>query len=421
MFMAFYPRYVEEISDVAFAMAIARTAHNAKEVITSDGKFQSVRQAAARYGLKEATLHQRLRNGWTPDQAVGNKKRPKQTPKGNSKPIVCHGTSYHSRFALADAFGVNRIRTAKRLRSGWTPKQAVGLEKPPPRFRDSGGAVRDHAWTSKQVTLDGKAVPKTKVGFYRLYLLRDEKTGQEYIGITTNNLKARLRGHWGMVGRGRHSKLYNRMRKAKAEGRRADYTITQIRNDAKDFIELQTHEYEEIQRRDTVNNGLNTAAGGSLGTSSSIEVDGELFPSQQAAADYYGVEAYNFNQRINKLGWTPEEAAGLSPDKQYGQEIVVRGNKFDSIRSACNHYQIKYGTVWQRLKLGWSIEAAFGFETAPLKKVHNAKVLNSSIGMFTSIAEASSETGIGHSTISQRLRLGWSVDEALEVVPRSKG
>jgi len=146
------------------------------------------------------------------------------------------------------------------------------------------------------------------VGFYRLYLLRDEKTGQEYVGITTNNLNARLRGHWIMVGRGRHSKLYNRMRKAKAEGRRADYTITEIRNDAKDFVELQKQEYEEIQRRDVVNNGLNTAAGGSFGTPSSIDVAGELFPSQQAAADYYGVEAYNFNQRISKLGWTPEEA-----------------------------------------------------------------------------------------------------------------
>ena len=193
-----------------------RIAHNAKEVITSDGKFQSVRQAAARYGLKEATVHKRLRDGWPPDEAVGIIKHVRTPKKG--KPVRCQGVCYSTMKEFADVFGANRVRTRKRLRSGWTPEQAVGLEPPPPRFRSQGGAVRDHAWTSKQVTIDGKVVPKTKVGFYRLYLLRDEKTGQEYVGITTNNLKARLRGHWTMVGRGRHSKLYNRMRKAKEEG-----------------------------------------------------------------------------------------------------------------------------------------------------------------------------------------------------------
>jgi len=122
-------------------------AHNAKEVVTSEGKYESVRDAAIKYGIKEATVHKRLRDGWPPDEAVGIIKHVRTPKKG--KPVRCQGVSYSTMQQFADVFGANRIRTRKRLRSGWTPEQAVGLEPPPPRFRNQSGAARDHAWTSK--------------------------------------------------------------------------------------------------------------------------------------------------------------------------------------------------------------------------------------------------------------------------------
>ncbi len=88
------------------------------------------------------------------------------------------------------------------------------------------------------------------------------------------------------------SKLYDAMRKALREGRKDDFIIEQIRNDAKDYRELQEQEISEIARRNTVDIGYNTALGGSIGTGKTIVVDGDKFPSQAAAAAFYGVDAW---------------------------------------------------------------------------------------------------------------------------------
>ena len=79
-----------------------------------------------------------------------------------------------------------------------------------------------------------------------------------------------------MVRVGRHSKLYNAMRKAGRASKKETFIIELIQNDAKDFAQLQEQEIAEIDRRGTINNGYNTAAGGSIGTSKQILIDGEV-------------------------------------------------------------------------------------------------------------------------------------------------
>jgi hypothetical protein len=183
----------------AFELAPApiRKAHNAAKIVTENGVFNSIRDAASAYGLEEGTISQRLRLGWSDRQAVGEEAPPRKRT-GRGKQIVCEQIQYPTVNDLADAYAVNRIRTRKRLASGWTPEEAVGVKDQPPRFRNQDGSVRDHAWTSRTVTTSGEVVPVSAEGKYILYLLKDKKIGKEYVGITTGDIKSRLRGHWNL-------------------------------------------------------------------------------------------------------------------------------------------------------------------------------------------------------------------------------
>lgn len=398
-----------------------RNAHNSIRLDTKKGSFNSIREAANAYGLAERTLAKRLRDGWSAEEAVGDVKRQTRRPNRGNK-VICNGRSYDSVWALADAFKMNRVRTRKRLVSGWTPEQAVELVAAPPRFRNQDGSARDHAWTGKILTSTGETVPVSAIGSYSLYLIKDKKNKNDYVGITTGDIKRRLRGHWNMVHRGRHSKLYNAMRKAEAEGRKDDFEISLLRDDARSFEELQVQEQEEISKRDAINNGLNTAQGGSLGTPNPIFVDGEQFISQQAAAEYFGVDPHNFNQRMSKLGWTPEQAAGLDDSKVYGIEVNVGGVTYNSINSACAELGKSYKKVIARISdYNWSVEQAFDLAPPPApKKPGNSMQLSTSIGEFLSIADAAQATGIKMATIANRLRNGWAPDQAVGAAPKPK-
>ena len=52
----------------------------------------------------------------------------------------------------------------------WTPEQAVGLESPPPRFRNESGKNREHAWTKVKFEKN-KTVLDAPQGSFSLYLI----------------------------------------------------------------------------------------------------------------------------------------------------------------------------------------------------------------------------------------------------------
>ena len=335
-----------------------------KKVSILDQNFDSIKKAAEHFGVPIATVRGRLSIGWTLREALELVERTtEQKPSPHYREINCSELPFPSIGKLAEHYGLPYKRVYKRIRLNWSPEQAVELEPQPTRYRNEDGSERIHSWVKPAKLAGGQMVADSSSGKYYLYLIDNTINQKIYVGITTNSLATRFLAHKAAAakGQGTDRSLYNAMRKYGVE----NFSIHLLRDDAVSIEELLDQEIAAIEEFDSKNNGYNTAYGGSLGTSKPITVDGIRFSSMGQAADFYSIEAYNFNQRISKLGWSPEEAAELVERKTYGRrnltfDVNHEGEAyfFDSVASAAKHFKLLSSTVHNRLKNGWSLEEA---------------------------------------------------------------
>lgn len=95
-----------------------------------------------------------------------------------------------------------------------------------------------------------------------------------------------------------------------------------------------------------------------------IIVNGQKFDSIGSAARTFGVSRNTLDYRLSK-GWTPEQAVGIEPRPRFaastaGRTVIVEGHEFDSIRQAAKFYGRSYTYIFSRLKEGCSLEKALG-------------------------------------------------------------
>ena len=253
----------------------------------------------------------------------------------------------------------------RRIARGWTERQAVNLDPPPFRARSRDGTPRPTIFREFK-EIQGRIFPDAPLGEFKLYLVTNTQNGKKYIGITVGPLEVRLRAHFNdALIRPGTSKFHRAIRKYGKE----NFVISLIRNDAADFFELGKQEIAEIEKQNTIADGYNTSIGADTGSVKETTVDGVHFASREAAADFFGVDSRNFNQRIAKLGWTPEEAAGLKKRDKYQHKIIKIGDKvFPSLKVAAEKHGIDYKTAWVRNNSGWPIKAVLGLAPPPNEK-----------------------------------------------------
>lgn len=93
--------------------------------IVLDGRGYSIAEAAKHFGVRSKDISTRIRTGWSPRQVVGLDAPPSSTslPIG----ITVEGVSYRSINAAAKAFRTDGSTVGMRLRRGCTPEQSVGI------------------------------------------------------------------------------------------------------------------------------------------------------------------------------------------------------------------------------------------------------------------------------------------------------
>lgn len=431
-----------------------------KNIVIQGKCYTSLLEAADEFGVHKSTLARRLRDGWTPEEAVGLAEKPKRIGSGKkviykgqiynsikhlaethgihpatfkrkllqgstaqqvieakdakrnspaAKTISYKGITYPSITSLTNTHDVNASQFVRRLQRGWNMEQALGIEPAPPRFRNFEGHARNTKWKNERTTATG-VEPVPDAGGYKLYLIRNTKSAKQYVGITIGTLDKRLKQHFSSAKRGRKGALQNAINHNGEDC----FSIELISNSASSFDELQDLEILEIAKRDCIKNGYNSAYGGSLGTSKQITVDGRIFPSFAQAAEHYGIDVAVFALRISRLKWTPEEAVGLVERDWSGKSksVKVDGIEFASIRQAGIHFKKKIGLVYARVEMGWTPKQALDLESPPQTVKYLGKEIHAFGKTYKSIAAAAKDLGISAEPFRLRMQKGLTAEEA---------
>ena len=93
--------------------------------------YSTIKEAADAYDVNEYSVRRRLSKGWTPEQAVGIEYRPLISKL--NKPVKVAGVSYSSQSEACKKLGISVACVIARLKRGWTPEQAFGIEKRLPK------------------------------------------------------------------------------------------------------------------------------------------------------------------------------------------------------------------------------------------------------------------------------------------------
>ena len=100
-----------------------------------------------------------------------------------------------------------------------------------------------------------------------------------------------------------------------------------------------------------------------------------------------------------------------------GSEITVGGKTFESKKEAAEYYNLNEEMVYGRLRRGIPIDEAF--ELVPRKRKYGVQ-REITVGgkTFESVAEAARYHNLKDSKVRSRIDIGWSIEEAFELVPR---
>jgi hypothetical protein len=414
-----------------------------KKVMINGKHYPSMGDAAAAFGLKLNTVSSRLRDGWTIEEAFGAKERPPS--KFNGEQIVVRGQVFKSRAEACKAFNLSPKIVHFRLKKGWTIDQAFGFEevayKGKPKQISIGGRqfrslaeacrffgvdkyvlnarVNRYGWTVEQA-LGVDPRPGYEAGVAGVvYLIEHAADERKYVGVTMGTAEERWDQHVqkAMEGKLLHrSGLHYAIKLYGAES----FSVSVIAK-AKNHGELQSLEIEYVEKFSTLApKGFNLNAGGS-GTRTKgqpIIVRGHRYRSYQEACRAFQIPWEVARGRID-AGWTPEQVFGLEEreGKFQPQPIEIEGKRFVSLNQAAIAYGIDSKLFAARLKKGWPVSQAIGIEP-PDPFIGQPKAVEIEGKRFGSLTQAATAYGIDPKVFSQRLRSGWSVNQALGIEAR---
>ena len=349
-------------------------------------RFQSIAEAARHYGINPGTLQLRLKSGMKPEDAVN--------PDNllNEK-IEFRGVQYETKKSLSEHYRIPYKTFYNRYEQlGWTVEQALELEPAP---------ERPCAYNASRIEYrDMEFVSLTDV--------------DSYLGRATGYTSMCLSKDWSLeeiFGDKERPKqqVWNR-KEIEYEG-----VIYPSQIAIADAFGIERKVFEHRLKsgwelKDALRNENNSKR--------SVQCEGVQYASIRDLARAYDMDAELVWGRINRK-WTPEQAVGIQPEPNLrlltptnAVKVKVEGVEYSSVEAVCAYYGVDKSTYYGRLNRGATVEQALGLEEMPVQ-THTAFELN---GVFyTSHKDAERRLGLPESTISSRLKLGKTIEEACAV------
>ena len=98
------------------------------------------------------------------------------------------------------------------------------------------------------------------------------------------------------------------------------------------------------------------------------------------------------------------------------------GNTFKSLAAMCRFWKKDPRIVWHRLEAGWSIKNALTKPFTPANQRNRKAGCRDHLGRaFISQKEMAKAWGVSISTFRGRVKLGWSIEDALTRPPKLTG
>ena len=159
----------------------------------------------------------------------------------------------------------------------------------------------------------------------------------------------------------------------------------------------------------------------------------KTFPSFSEACRQLGKSLSKCRQRVNRLGWTIEQALEIEPPPSV-EKYTVKGKCFPSFSAVCREFGVVERTARTRFfNSGWTIEQSLGIDPPPPKKPNrpicqhcgDRHVFHKTVvkvkgrdKIFCSRTAACRAFGMKVKNVEARLKYGWTLEQALGIEER---
>lgn len=132
------------------------------------------------------------------------------------------------------------------------------------------------------------------------------------------------------------------------------------------------------------------------------------------ACNASGITEAAYYSRVHR-GLSPDEAISCTRSKyNRGKPIVdPDGRAFSSIKDMCDFWKADYHRVYQRMRLGWSVERALSCEKNMLKIKYTKAATDHTGRQFKSVTAMCKYWGINKSVYYSRRSSGWDLERIL--------
>lgn len=233
---------------------------------------------------------------------------------------------------------------------------------------------------------------------YTVYRLYNNKTGNSYVGMTVQKLKARLREHKSKLARAIHPS--SGMQKDFDNYGWEPFCIEPLESNLPKK-QAKAREGYYILHFDCANGGYNTHSKGGEGVAKKCKWNGIEYPSVLAAAKALGINDGTMQDRLDR-GHTCDD------DIQYSSDPVAcewDGVTYPSIHAAAAALRISVNAMHVRVKKGYKCDA-------DMNRGRRSVYWN---GIeYASVKDAAKANGIASCTMSYRLKQSYTCDADLK-------
>jgi len=326
------PKYKHKFT-IAQALGLAKFKGKGftKPLTVKGKKFSTMSTAAKHYGYSPTTVNAKLLKGWSPEQALGLKKRRGFHPESAGIVYIIQNKINKKIYIGASLGGlVNRWK--------WHTEKSVLKKK-------KKGSIAEAIYKFGKNNFTKRILKRLKnisdlSKFERRYIKKFNSMSPIGYNLSTGGI--------GYGNLGRKVKIQGKKFKTiKDAARYFDINpgtfITRLRSGWTLEQAAGLKKYNKIP----VNNRQ-------------VKIDGRKFNSIRDAAKYYGLKDNTVRNRIAK-GWSVKKA--LKTKKvQLAKKIKIKGKIFSSIRQVAKYYKVSSGTLARKLSRGIPIKKALGLK-----------------------------------------------------------